>query len=888
MNKYEASDSSLHQDRTIGADVELPGMMSCADEPIRIPGSIQPHGFLLGLEIGQEIVVLASENAESFFKTPVKLLLGSTLDLFLDREILASIRNVRDVVDPVGLVTFLGAFRVGEELCSVLTHCVDGRRILEFERQDRLVGPETMNAVMTNFVAILSKMQTEAEVCAAITRQISEITGFDRILLYSFDEVGHGTVLAEANSGTLPSYLDLRFPATDIPTQARALYVQNTVRIIPNAQYDPSPIIGLAGQPTRTLDLSHSVLRSVSPVHLEYMRNMGTMSSMSVSILCEGRLWGLISCHHSEPRLVPFLIRSACDLLTKMVGTQLSAFQTSTKLRNLVKFHDVQRKMMTLIAAENDYLAALFSQIDSLMQITDADGVVLSLDGELHCCGGTPPKSSIRELVNWLNNRGEQEFFQSSHLSAEIPWTNDVTAVASGLLAIRISTVRQRYILWFRQEIVRTVKWAGEPVKTLDAAKHLHPRTSFDSWKETLRGHCIPWGQAEIESAREFRAALNTISLRRAEEEAELGAARFNKLTHTLPIKIFAVTDDGMLSYVNARWTEEGLSSEGIWYEGGRLVQEDSDRCAAAWKAGVEDETEFEEEVRFIRQSPNGGPVKEVWNLIHIVPFRRKDAGRAGWIGASIDLTERKHRENALRVTDKLALTTRMTSFFAHEINNPLEAVTNLLFLLKGRAATDQDALGYLDLLDNEFERISGTVKQTLRWTEENSDKVSRITAGEVFTDAVRLFAAKIRNRNVQVAFEGEQDIQLFGIVSQLRQVVAHLLSNAIDAVPLGGLVTLRALQSGDEIELIVEDRGSGIHEADQELIFQPFFSTKGDLGNGLGLYISREIVDRHKGTMKVESAIGQGTVVRVCLPTSGEEGAPSAAVLNLIRGKDW
>ena len=217
-------------------------------------------------------------------------------------------------------------------------------------------------------------------------------------------------------------------------------------------------------------------------------------------------------------------------------------------------------------------------------------------------------------------------------------------ATASGLLAIRISTVRQRYILWFRQEIERTVKWAGEPVAAADASKHLHPRNSFDAWKEILRGQSVPWGRAEIESAREFRSALTSISLRRAEEEAELGAARFNKLTHALPIKIFAVTDDGMLSYVNARWIEEGLSSEGVWYAGGRLIDEDSARCAAAWKAGVENETEFEEEVRVIRPSANSGPPKEVWNLIHIVPFRRKGSGRAGWIGASIDLTERKQR----------------------------------------------------------------------------------------------------------------------------------------------------------------------------------------------------------------------------------------------------
>ena len=370
---------------------------------------------------------------------------------------------------------------MGEELCSILTHCVDGRRILEFERQDQLVGAEMMNAVMTNFVATLAKLRSETEVCDAITKQVSAITGFDRVLLYSFRLCRHGTVLSEANNGVLPSYLDLRFPASDIPAQARALYIENTVRIIPDAEYDPIPLMGAAEGDTKTLDMSLCVLRSVSPIHLEYMRNMGTMASMSISIICEGRLWGLMSCHHSQPRLVPYLFRSACDLLSKMVGTQLTSFATASKLATLVKFHDVQRQMMTLIAAENDYLAGIATQLASLMKVTDAAGVVLSLDGDIRSLGLTPPKSAIRELVTWLNNHEDMGVYHSSFLSAELPWTTDVTATASGMLAIKISDIRQRYILWFRPEVVKTVKWAVSPSRassgTSDSIREplLHP-----------------------------------------------------------------------------------------------------------------------------------------------------------------------------------------------------------------------------------------------------------------------------------------------------------------------------------------------------------------------------------------------------------------------------
>jgi light-regulated signal transduction histidine kinase (bacteriophytochrome) len=236
---------------------------------------------------------------------------------------------------------------------------VNSERVLEFELTDRLVNPEMANDVFTNFVSRLNNLRSETELCQALTEQIKVLTGFNRVLLYRFDEAGHGTVLCEQTDNTLPSYLDLRFPASDIPQQARALYIEKTVRIIPDASYVPSPLHGLNGRPIHLLDLSLSILRSVSPVHLEYMRNMGTMSSMSVSIVCEGKLWGLISGHHAQLRRVPYLVRSACDLLTPLVATQLNSIASSASLHQMDHFHAVQRRMLTLMAAENNYLSVM-------------------------------------------------------------------------------------------------------------------------------------------------------------------------------------------------------------------------------------------------------------------------------------------------------------------------------------------------------------------------------------------------------------------------------------------------------------------------------------------------------------------------------------------------
>ena len=611
---------------------------NCADEPIRIPGSIQPHGFLLGLDEQYDHVVVASENAAEFLRLPLKLILNAPIKSLFQRELLLAIEHQLCATQPDGMVSFLGSFSLHGEIFSLMTHCVEGKPMLEFERQDRLVGAEMMNSVITNFVSTLSRLETQEDLCEAVTRQVAVMTGFDRVLLYCFDEEGHGIVLSEANSGLLPSYLDLRFPASDIPAQARELYVLNTVRIIPDATYTPSPLRTVAAEAPHILDLSLSVLRSVSPIHLEYMRNMGTLSSMSISIVSEGRLWGLISGHHAEPRMVPYLVRSACDMLSKLVATQLTAFRAASRLRTAMHLHGVQRQLLTYVAAANDYLSGLAQHMPELLQVTEASGAALWLEGRCERIGSVPPTPDVQRLVEWLDTKPGMELYETRQLSADLPWAADLADAASGLLAIRISDVRQRYVLWFRPQVIRTVQWAGEPIAKREITGQLHPRKSFESWRETFRGRSQHWNEAEIESAREFLSAMTTISLRRAEEEAELSNARFERLTQALPEKIFTTDDEGVLTFTNARWREQGLTDTGVWFGEGRLVPEDEKRLAIRWAESAATGKAIEEEIR-IFAGPDRVPR---WNLVRAVPVRRQSGARSGWVGSVVDLTDRR------------------------------------------------------------------------------------------------------------------------------------------------------------------------------------------------------------------------------------------------------
>jgi signal transduction histidine kinase len=271
----------------------------------------------------------------------------------------------------------------------------------------------------------------------------------------------------------------------------------------------------------------------------------------------------------------------------------------------------------------------------------------------------------------------------------------------------------------------------------------------------------------------------------------------------------------------------------------------------------------FEAEVRLIVRDSGA----ERWNFARIVPFQRPGTKLAGWVGTLVDLTESKQRDMALRMTEKLALSGRMTSVIAHEINNPLEAITNLMYLLRNEMTREGPASSYIDLVESELERISGVTKQTLRWNRDTADQPGSFDLHDLADDVLRLFAGKMRNKQLNAERIGQSGIQGWGIVGQIRQVMANLVSNAVDASPPGSTVTVNIAQREAETGFSVHDQGSGMSEAIRSRLFEPFISTKGDLGNGLGLYISREIVERHKGRLEMESQETDGTTMTVWLP---------------------
>jgi chemotaxis family two-component system sensor kinase Cph1 len=512
-------------------------LTNCDREAIHIPGSIQAHGFLLALSLAEDErfrVVVASENASQYLQRSAESILHAELGELLPLEIgdllrrgLLSEGASGDFARYIGSMRLAAPDNANAEF-QIVGHRVGKLYLLEFEQAESSISQGELNTVITNFVSTLEESRTSAELCNAITVQIRQLTGFDRVMLYQFDEIGHGTVLAEDRNDRLPSYLGLRFPATDIPKQARALYVSNRIRIIPDVDYTPSPLLSTpevaAAGP---VDLSLSILRSVSPIHRDYMRNMGTISSMSVSIVSEGKLWGLISGHHSEPLSVPYLVRSACDVLSRIMSAQLLASQKAGELAHTIRLRSVHNQLLTYMASGESYIDGLARHPAELCAVVGADSAAIIVDDKCVRIGDAPDEAEILRLSNWLTKNVKDEIFATNELGDELPNADPLLPKASGVLGISLSQVHRLQILWFRPEVVQSVHWAGEPGKEQELIKgelHIHPRNSFASWKQILRGQSEPWTGVEIESAREFRSSVLEIVLKRAEELAEIAA----------------------------------------------------------------------------------------------------------------------------------------------------------------------------------------------------------------------------------------------------------------------------------------------------------------------------------------------------------------------------
>ncbi len=503
-------------------------LAACDREPIHAPDGIQPHGVLLAVSEPEFRVLQASDNLAAFVGRTAADALGRPVTDVLGADPFDPAAD-GGKVPPSGEPVLLRAARVGRRRMNVIAHRADGALVLELEpAADDGPTAGALHPIVAGFIAKVQGVPAVADLARLAAAEVRRLTGFDRALVYRFDPDVTGVVIAEDGGGRLPSYLDHRFPASDIPKPARELYRRNRLRLIPDANYRPARLVPphnpLTGRP---LDLSHATLRSVSPVHVEYMRNMETAASVSVSVLKDGGLWGLIACHHRDPLAVPFEARTACDLIAQVFALQIAARESAADFERRVQIQTVLTRLLAHMAAAPDFATGLLGQPDDLLGFVRAAGAAVVTDDRVGLVGRTPTEAQVRELAAWLFRDVGREVYHTDALAAAFPAAAAYPATASGLLAVAVSKLHPATVLWFRPEVVETIRWGGDPRKPAAASAaggppRLHPRASFATWSQTVRNRAVAWLPSEVEGAAALRNAVLGVVLRRAEELAAL------------------------------------------------------------------------------------------------------------------------------------------------------------------------------------------------------------------------------------------------------------------------------------------------------------------------------------------------------------------------------
>jgi light-regulated signal transduction histidine kinase (bacteriophytochrome) len=474
-------------------------LSNCEREQIHLPGSIQPHGALLQVREPGLVVERASANAAAFLQID-RDVIGRTL-AELGGDLALVIRPY--LGEPMQAVPIAVRGHVGtpRRAFDLLLHRPPGLGlVIELEAAG---PPVDLTVHVERALQTILGASSLVGLCDEAARLFRELTGYDRVMVYRFDEAGHGEVLAEQRGAALESFLGNRYPASDIPRIARRLYERNRVRVLADIEYTPVPL--LPADAAADLDMSLCVLRSVSPIHVQYLRNMGVRATLVVSLLVGGRLWGLVSCHHYVPRFVHFEIRAVCELLGEAVGTRIAALESFAEGQAELAVRRLEQRLIEAISREGDWRAALFDGSQSLLQPLAATGAALLYDGQIQTAGDVPGTRELREIGTWLDQRPDAAVIATASLGTDAPEFGGLAPVASGLLASKISRTAGEYLVWFRPERVRTVTWGGNPFKPVqigDDPADLSPRRSFAQWHQLVEGTSEPWSSADLAAAR--------------------------------------------------------------------------------------------------------------------------------------------------------------------------------------------------------------------------------------------------------------------------------------------------------------------------------------------------------------------------------------------------
>jgi diguanylate cyclase (GGDEF)-like protein/PAS domain S-box-containing protein len=512
-------------------------LTACEQEPIHTPGAIQPQGVLLVAGLDTFIITHVSENLDLYLGVKPDAALGRPLHEMLGEAACDAIRSALESERYAPCVVLAVTTPRAPFPLQMVFHRTGGSVYIELE-----VAPQSGNRglVIQRTQAIMHALHaasSQRELCDIVVTKLRALTGYDRVMVYRFDREGNGEVIAEDRERDLEPYLGLHYPASDIPPQARRMCLAQRVRAIADVDYVPVPLLAnpALGQ-TPQVDMTLCALRSVSPTHLEYMRNMGTRASLGVSLIPSTSLWGLLVCHHRSPLIITADLRAQCDLLGQLMSLLLGSVGEAESYAEQLRRQRTLHEVVARVTEFESVADALLASGDAILSMLDASGAVIRLGERTVTLGLTPPIEAATRAMTVLRTGSDDDLITIDELQECVPDWSAESANASGALYLTLPSGPDDAIIWFRREIEREIKWGGDPTKAVDpdpTTGRLSPRRSFALWCERVAGHSMPWQEADRATAREIRRTITKALARQA--LAELAKLRYYDPLTQLP-----------------------------------------------------------------------------------------------------------------------------------------------------------------------------------------------------------------------------------------------------------------------------------------------------------------------------------------------------------------
>lgn len=480
----------------------------CGKVPLHQTNLIQPQGAMLVVDRSTLQIIQASENISDIIKTDIRDIIGHSVS-----EFIASAENQKlyDKINRIssGKLSMSLKFRSFNYLTFITI--LDKYFIIEIDNTRAKLNDESFISVYEDIKSVMTEIDAAdsiTDVFEIVLSELKRISGFDKIMIYKFDEDWNGEVVAEVKEPGMDSYLHLKFPASDIPKQARELYKRSAYRLIPDVDYKPVKLYPVLNSVTNTFtDLSNSNYRSVAGVHLEYLKNMNVKASMSTRILVNNKLWGLISCHHRNPKFLSFEICSAFELISNVISAKI----TSLINKETFNYKSLVQSLYSRIvedAYRENLLFGITQHKDDLLKVLNVKGLSVVRNNIISSFGNVPDNHEILNLIEWLQAKNFDKIYYQNNLSSIFEPARAFAKKASGLLSLPVEPDKGYFILAFRPEAVQNVQWGGNPNEAIqfeEDGKTYHPRNSFRIWKQTFYNTSLPWKPEEIEVAEQLK-----------------------------------------------------------------------------------------------------------------------------------------------------------------------------------------------------------------------------------------------------------------------------------------------------------------------------------------------------------------------------------------------